>query len=233
MCIRDRPDTIPSINNPEVSIPRRCQIEEISFAAHVDFRENLEFIEKVGARNVILVHGESNPMGRLKSALLSNFSALKGTEDEVKVYNPRNCVAVDFEYNGVKVAKAIGNIVDEVVNTLGIQKESDEKMNMKLQESHDGVDEKRKDTEEETIVSGILVSDEKNFDLNLVSLSDLRDYHMDLSTTVLRERQTIHIDCKKELIYWHLCQMFGDMEVLIDDAGVTHSTCLLYTSRCV
>lgn len=218
------PDTIPSINNPEVSIPRRCQIEEISFAAHVDFRENLEFIEKVGARNVILVHGESNPMGRLKSALLSNFSALKGTEDEVKVYNPRNCVAVDFEYNGVKVAKAIGNIVDEVVNTLGIQKESDEKMNMKLQESHDGVDEKRKDTEEETIVSGILVSDEKNFDLNLVSLSDLRDYHMDLSTTVLRERQTIHIDCKKELIYWHLCQMFGDMEVLIDDAGVTHST---------
>ncbi|CAR25257.1 cleavage polyadenylation factor subunit YSH1 [Lachancea thermotolerans CBS 6340] len=216
------PDTIPSINNPEINIPRRCQIEEISFAAHVDFRENLEFIEKVGARNIILVHGESNPMGRLKSALLSNFSALKNTEDEVRVFNPRNCISVDLEFKGVKVAKAIGNIVDEVSSTLHGLKELESRSDVKPQKEHGEGDGEPKDVEDETIVAGILVSDEKNFDLNLVSLSDLRDYHMDLSTTVLRERQTVSIDCKKELLYWHLCQMFGDMEVLIDDAGITH-----------
>ncbi|SCU90554.1 LADA_0F04918g1_1 [Lachancea dasiensis] len=216
------PDTLPSINNPEANIPRRCQIEEVSFAAHVDFRENLDFIEKIGAKNVILVHGESNPMGRLKSALLSNFASLKGTEDEVHVFNPRNCVVVELEFKGIKVAKAMGNIVDEVTTALGIQKEAPENALPAIEEvlkpDHDnvrGVD--------ETVVSGILVSDEKNFDLNLVSLSDLRDYHMDLSTTVLRERQTVYIDCKKELIYWHLCQMFGDMEVIIDEEGITHS----------
>lgn len=71
------PESIPSINNPELTIPRRCQIEEISFAAHVDFQENLAFIEEISANNIILVHGESNPMGRLKSALLSNFASLK------------------------------------------------------------------------------------------------------------------------------------------------------------
>ncbi|CEP64208.1 cleavage polyadenylation factor subunit YSH1 LALA0_S10e04940g [Lachancea lanzarotensis] len=214
------PDTIPSINNPEVNIPRRCQVEEISFAAHVDFRENLDFIEKIGAKNVILVHGESNPMGRLKSALLSNFSSLKGTEDEVHVFNPRNCVAVELEFSGIKVARAIGNIVDEVFGTLNQGKLGSINTSSDDAKREDLLDIK-KENDEGTIVSGILVSDEKNFDLNLVSLSDLRDYHMDLSTTVLRERQTIHIGCKKELIYWHLCQMFGDMEVIIDDDEIT------------
>ncbi|SCW00615.1 LAFE_0C08108g1_1 [Lachancea fermentati] len=217
------PDTIPSINNPDMTIPRRCQVEEISFAAHVDFRENLEFIEKIGATNIILVHGESNPMGRLKSALLSNFASLKGTETEVHVFNPRNCVAVDLEFKGIKIAKAVGNIVDEVTNVLTSKinvfsgEKSEEKDVIQLEDGG------KKADEEETIVSGILVSDEKNFDLNLVSLSDLRDHHMDLSTTVLKERQTIRVDCKNELIYWHLCQMFGDIEVLIDDEGITHS----------
>lgn len=220
------PDTIPSINNPEITIPRRCQIEEISFAAHVDFQENLEFIEKISAGNIILVHGESNPMGRLKSALLSNFGSLKGTEEEVHVFNPRNCVDVILEFKGVKIAKAIGNIVDEIQKEENVDvKEEDKKI--KAEESveedvYSNGKELQSGGEEEIIVSGILVSDEKNFDLNLVSLTDLRDHHTELSTTVLRERQTVHVDCKKELIYWHLCQMFGDVNVLVDQDNVTN-----------
>ncbi|GAV54116.1 hypothetical protein ZYGR_0AK06180 [Zygosaccharomyces rouxii] len=223
------PDTIPSINNPEITIPRRCQIEEISFAAHVDFQENLEFIEKISAPNIVLVHGESNPMGRLKSALLSNFASLKGTDQEVHVYNPRNCVEVNLEFKGIKVAKAVGNIVDEIQRgeTAEMKREptkiesldgtdKKEELNQEEREHPNGVE------EEEIVVSGILVSDEKNFDLNLVSLTDLREHHNKLSTTVLRERQTVHVDCKKELIYWHLCQMFGDIEVLEDPSNVTN-----------
>lgn len=227
------PDTIPSINNPEVTIPRRCQIEEVSFAAHVDFQENLEFIEKISAGNIILVHGESNPMGRLKSALLSNFVSLKGTEEEVHVFNPRNCVDVILEFKGIKIAKAVGIIVDE------IQKEENtdvKEENVDVKEENNKIKpensvekdvysngkELQSGGEEEIIVSGILVSDEKNFDLNLVSLTDLRDHHTELSTTVLRERQTVHVDCKKELIYWHLCQMFGDVNVIVDQDNVTN-----------
>lgn len=212
------PDTLPSINNPDLTIPRRCQVEEISFAAHVDFQENLDFIEKISAANIILVHGESNPMGRLKSALLSNFASLKGTENEVRVFNPRNCVCVDLEFKGIKIAKAVGNIVDEASNIL--KTEGEKKVSEIKEETEEEAAGKLK-IDGETVVSGILVSDEKNFDLNLVSLSDLREHHTDLSTTVLKERQTIHVDCKKELIYWHLCQMFGDIEVLLDDEGVT------------
>ncbi|AET38621.1 cleavage polyadenylation factor subunit YSH1 Ecym_3113 [Eremothecium cymbalariae DBVPG len=228
------PESIPSINNPDVTIPRRCQVEEISFAAHVDFRENLEFVEKIGAPSIILVHGESNPMGRLKSALLSNFSPLKGTENEVHVYNPRNCVAVDIEFKGVKIAKAVGNIVEEMVPTNEDEDEEAEDKNNTGEKDKISVSEApqedelvgkegnmQHDLEEERVISGILVSDEKNFDLNLVSLSDLREHHTDLTTTVLKERQTVHVDCRNELIFWHLCQMFGEIEVLVDNEGVT------------
>ena len=71
------------------------------------------------------------------------------------------------------------------------------------------------------IVSGLLVSDDKNFDLNLVSLSDLREHHTELSTTILKERQTIKVNCKKELVYWHICQMFGDVTIIQDDENIT------------
>lgn len=222
------PDTIPSINNPGATIPRRCQIEEVSFAAHVDFQENLEFIEKISAPNIILVHGESNPMGRLKSALLSNFASLKGTEEEVHVFNPRNCVDVTLEFNGIKIAKAVGNIVDDIRREEGAEvKEEDRNLAAKKEDVKEEIaDEDVKNLpngdDQEIVVSGILVSDEKNFDLNLVSLTDLREHHTELSTTVLRERQTVHVDCKKELIYWHLCQMFGDIRVVLDEENVTN-----------
>lgn len=220
------PDTIPSISNAEATIPRRCQIEEISFAAHVDFQENLEFIEKISAPNIILVHGESNPMGRLKSALLSNFASLKGTEGEVHVFNPRNCVDVILEFKGVKIAKALGNIVDDIQKEeeIGVKKENEDNTERLTKQEAVEAEEKEFPTEEEKeiVVSGILVSDEKNFDLNLVSLTDLREHHTELTTTVLRERQTVHVDCKKELIYWHICQMFGDVQVIIDEDDVTN-----------
>ncbi|QLL35032.1 hypothetical protein HG536_0H04080 [Torulaspora globosa] len=220
------PDTIPSISNTEATIPRRCQIEEISFAAHVDFQENLEFIEKISAPNIILVHGESNPMGRLKSALLSNFASLKGTEGEVHVFNPRNCVDVILEFKGVKIAKAVGNIVDAIRKEEEVGVKEEKKNNTEQHTEKEVVEAEEKEfpseDEKEIIVSGILVSDEKNFDLNLVSLTDLREHHTELTTTVLRERQTVHVDCKKELIYWHICQMFGDVEVIADEDDVTN-----------
>lgn len=39
----------------KVMIPRRCSVQEFSFAAHVDGQENREFIEEVGASVVVSV----------------------------------------------------------------------------------------------------------------------------------------------------------------------------------
>jgi cleavage and polyadenylation specificity factor subunit 3 len=42
-------------DDQKVMIPRRCTVDEISFAAHVDGVENREFIEEVGAPVVVSI----------------------------------------------------------------------------------------------------------------------------------------------------------------------------------
>jgi cleavage and polyadenylation specificity factor subunit 3 len=49
----------PGAENEKVMIPRRCSIQEFSFAAHVDGVENREFIEEIAAPVVVSVLHES------------------------------------------------------------------------------------------------------------------------------------------------------------------------------
>lgn len=178
--ILTEPLEIASVANPDQMIPRRMSVDEISFAAHVDYEQNSKFIELVDPKSIILVHGESNPMGRLKSALLSKYSKLKNTSSEVKVYTPKNGEELMIQCEGVKIAKAVGQIAE---------------LNR-----HPG-----------ELISGLLVS--KNFDLNLLKVDDLREFSS-LTTTVVTERQSIKITSGRELIRWHLSQMFGYVEIV-------------------
>ncbi|KAJ5286616.1 Endoribonuclease ysh1 [Penicillium angulare] len=92
----------------KVMIPRRCTIDEISFAAHVDGVENRNFIEEVAAPVVILVHGEKHQMMRLKSKLLS-LNADKTVK--VKVYTPANCDEVRIPFKKDKIAKLMAGVL--------------------------------------------------------------------------------------------------------------------------
>ncbi|KAL4915537.1 cleavage and polyadenylation specifity factor, 73 kDa subunit [Aspergillus aurantiobrunneus] len=91
----------------KIMIPRRCTVDEISFAAHVDGVENRNFIEEVSAPVVILVHGEKHQMMRLKSKLLS-LNAEKTVK--VKVYTPANCEEVRIPFRKDKIAKVVGKL---------------------------------------------------------------------------------------------------------------------------
>lgn len=175
--IMREPADIPALSNPEIRIPRRMSVDELSFAAHVDFKENTNFIDLVGAPHIILVHGETNNMGRLKSALLSKYSKLKGTAQETKVYNPWNCVEVAIPFKTRKIARTVGTLASREVDP--------------------GDD-----------VSGLLV--QHNFQLNLVSEKDLREY-TGLSQLDVMDRQSIIVDAGPELVRYHLVSMFGDV----------------------
>lgn len=183
--ILSEPSDIPSLNNPDIMIPRRMTIEEISFAAHVDYEQNSQFIELVNPKSIILVHGESNPMGRLKSSLLSKYHKFKGTDNEVKVYNPRNCDDLRLSFKGIKVAKAMGAVVEAIDAEAPVQ-----------------------------VVSAVLV--QKNFDLNLLKIEDLREYS-GLSTALITEKQTIRCYAGRDIVHFHLTQMFGVVNVVVDD----------------
>ncbi|EGV64631.1 Metallo-hydrolase/oxidoreductase [Yamadazyma tenuis ATCC 10573] len=222
------PPTIPSVNNPEMTITRRLSIEEISFAAHVDFQQNAEFIGEVNAPRIILVHGDSIPMGRLKSALLSKYANRKGTDQEVKVFNPRNGDELKIAIKGLKVAKVLGALAEEQIGAEEEEEEKDEDMKDTTEEKENGnktedsenhEDDKQEDDDFEVfkskqVLSGVIVS--KDFDLNIVQLQDLHEYSQ-LATSIVKSKIDLIINAHISLIEWHLQQMFGYINVANDD----------------
>lgn len=229
------PTMIQSATNPDMTIPRRIGIEEISFAAHVDFQQNSEFIEKVSPSKVILVHGDSVPMGRLKSALLSKYASRKGTDQEVKVYNPKNCEELIIGFKGLKIAKVLGSLAEEQLQVLKkvIQDEvsAENSKITELTEEKEEADEIKEDNGETDttqkpnessinvlktgqVVSGVLVS--KDFNLNLLQLQDLHEFTQ-LSTSIVKSKMHLRINADISLMVWHLEQMFGYINVINDD----------------
>lgn len=220
------PPLIPSITNPDMTIPRRISIEEISFAAHVDFQQNAEFIGEVNAPKIILVHGDSIPMGRLKSALLSKYASRKGTDQEVKVYNPRNGDELNIGIKGLKVAEVLGSLAEEQVTNLRneielepkIEEVKEEEVEVKPEDTEmkteEEVDEDYDSFKSKQILSGVIVS--KDFDLNIVQLQDLHEYSL-LSTSIVKSKIDMVINSSVSLIEWHLQQMFGYINIINND----------------
>ncbi|RWS27769.1 cleavage and polyadenylation specificity factor subunit 3-like protein, partial [Leptotrombidium deliense] len=88
-------------------IPRKCQVEYISFSAHTDYYQTSEFIRTLHPPNIVLVHGEATEMNRLKAALQQEY---EDDENPPKIFNPRNTQSVDFYFRGEKTAKVMGTL---------------------------------------------------------------------------------------------------------------------------
>jgi len=55
----------------------------------------------------ILVHGDANEMGRLRSALQSKYAE---KEHPMQIYTPKNCETIELHFKGKKQAKVIGEM---------------------------------------------------------------------------------------------------------------------------
>ncbi|KAH7635717.1 beta-lactamase-like protein [Sordaria sp. MPI-SDFR-AT-0083] len=177
----------------KVMIPRRCTVQEFSFAAHVDGVENREFIEEVAAPVVILVHGEVHNMMRLKSKLLS-LNANK--EHKVKVFSPKNCEELRIPFKTDKVAKVVGKLA-------AIPPALKEAKN-----SHDGP----LPSSEPQLITGVLV--QNDFKMSLMAPEDLKEY-AGLTTTTIACKQRLRLSAAGiDLIKWGLESTFGGIEEL-------------------
>ncbi|TAQ87405.1 hypothetical protein B7494_g4260 [Chlorociboria aeruginascens] len=175
----------------KVMIPRRCSINEYSFAAHVDGVENREFIEEVAAPVVILVHGEQHNMMRLKSKLLS-LNADKATK--VKVYSPRNCEEVRIPFKADKTAKVVGKLAANPLPT-----------NLNSRD------------DQGQLITGVLV--QNDFKMSLMAPEDLREY-AGLTTTTITCKQRMTLSAAGiDLIKWALEGTFGSIEELPESQG--------------
>lgn len=81
-------------------------IHRISFSAHADFKQTSAFLDELDPSNIILVHGESKEMGRLKEKLIARRS-------NMKIFSPKNCERVQIYLRSKRVAKVIGSLAEK------------------------------------------------------------------------------------------------------------------------
>ena len=102
--------------------PRRCAIEHISFAAHVDFSQNSAFIRSVAPDNIILVHGEKTGMKRLKDELEREIrKPTWPSAHKPSVAMPENGVKVKLQFNKPIQAEIVGTAATELLSHLDQQ----------------------------------------------------------------------------------------------------------------
>lgn len=210
----------PNREGEQVMLPRRCSVQEFSFAAHVDGTENREFIEEVSAPVVvslirvlckchmlsantgaqILVHGEKHNMMRLKSKLLSLNADKK---QPVKVFSPANCEELRIPFKADKIAKVVGKLA---------QIPPPMPHRLKQKDGTDGVPESEGEEEERQaqLISGVLV--QNDFKMSLMAPEDLREY-AGLTTTTISCRQHLTLSAAGiDLIRWALEGTFGALK---------------------
>ncbi|KAL7119585.1 hypothetical protein ACP275_02G071600 [Erythranthe tilingii] len=88
-----------------LTAPLNMQVHYISFSAHADYIQTSTFLKELMPPNIILVHGGSIEMGRLKQKLVSLFA-----DGNTKIITPKNCQSVEMHFNSQKTAKAIGKL---------------------------------------------------------------------------------------------------------------------------
>ena len=88
-------------------VPLRCSVDYITFSAHSDFLQTSSFIDACHPGNIVLVHGSSEEMSRLRMALDQRYN--RGPpERRIALFTPKNSHTVALAFRGATIAKAIG-----------------------------------------------------------------------------------------------------------------------------
>lgn len=88
-----------------------CLVDYVSFSAHVDFVQNRSFITQVDPKHIILVHGQKDEMGRLKSALRLQYQQLPENKRPT-ITMPPNLQEVKLKFARRRSAKVMGSLAD-------------------------------------------------------------------------------------------------------------------------
>lgn len=91
--------------------PLNCLVDYVSFSAHVDFVQNRSFIAKVSPTHIILVHGQKDEMGRLKSALMLQYKSFPENKRPT-ITMPPNQIEVKLKFSRRRSAKVMGSLAD-------------------------------------------------------------------------------------------------------------------------
>merc|ERR1719188_2366294 len=103
--LKSEPDSVTLNDGRKVAV--RATVKFISFSAHSDYNQTSEFIRKLKANVVVLVHGEEHEMGRMRTKLKEEYP-------DLNVCAPQNCQTVALRVPPDRSAEAAGRLVEEL-----------------------------------------------------------------------------------------------------------------------
>merc|ERR1719401_2566900 len=123
--LKAEPDTVTMTDGRK--IPVRATIKFIAFSAHSDYNQTSEFIQKLKANVVVLVHGEEYEMNRMRTKLREEYPDLNACA-------PQNCQTVALRVPMDRSADAVGQIAEEL--TSGAKRTKTEVSGLLVEESN-------------------------------------------------------------------------------------------------
>eukprot|EP00569_Conticribra_weissflogii_P004131 CAMPEP_0171330622 /NCGR_PEP_ID=MMETSP0878-20121228/2133_1 /TAXON_ID=67004 /ORGANISM="Thalassiosira weissflogii, Strain CCMP1336" /LENGTH=778 /DNA_ID=CAMNT_0011830977 /DNA_START=126 /DNA_END=2462 /DNA_ORIENTATION=+ len=188
--------------------PLNCLVDYVSFSAHVDFVQNRDFITKVEPRNIILVHGAKEEMGRLKGALMLHYNKLPENKRPT-IAMPPNEVDVKLIFTRRRSAKVMGKLAQQ-------QQTEDEEQNEKDESATPATGTKLAEPKEGDPIRGILVTQQNSS--KIVSPDDLSTY-TPLRVGSVSSRLHVPYVGKVEILRMFLKEMFRGVEETVEGMG--------------
>jgi len=103
--LKSEPDSVTMPDGRKIHV--RSTIKFITFSAHSDYSQTVDFIKKMKANVVVLVHGEEHEMKRMQGKLREEFPDLNAC-------TPQNCQTVALKVPVDRSADAVGQIAEEL-----------------------------------------------------------------------------------------------------------------------
>jgi len=103
--LKNDPEQVTLSDGRRVAV--RATIKFISFSAHSDYNQSSEFIRRLKANVVVLVHGEEHEMNRMRARLREDYP-------EVNACSPQNCQTVALRVPADRSAEAVGQVAEQL-----------------------------------------------------------------------------------------------------------------------
>merc|ERR1712012_69660 len=103
--LKSEPDAVTVSDGRKVYV--RATIKFISFSAHSDYNQTAEFIRRLKANVVVLMHGEESEMGRIRTKLREEYP-------DLNVCAPQNCQTIALSIRPDRSADIVGKLAEEV-----------------------------------------------------------------------------------------------------------------------
>lgn len=106
--LKNEPESVTMADGRKVAV--RATVKFISFSAHSDYGQTSEFLRRLKANVVVLVHGEESEMQRMRVKLREDHH-------DLNICAPQNCQTVALKVPPDRLVDAVGSLAEELTDS--------------------------------------------------------------------------------------------------------------------